>query len=333
MFTEMMTFMRQVGAIGMAGLAFAMPLSAAADPVAFDVVPLGVEGGVVEGSTSAWFIARQGQEQGLACDAGTLVPGIRAAIAKGGFPAGTRASDVLHRRIGAYLITHPHLDHVAGLVMVSPDDSAKPILALPEVNAALAADYFNWSAWPNMGDRGKLPLLSRYRYQDLEAGGAAVPVAETGLTVTAYPLSHGGALSTAFLIRSGDEAMLCMGDTGPDAVEQPTRLETLWQAVAPLVRAGHLRAIVIETSYPDPRKDSELFGHLTPSWLHRELNRLAVLAGGKARLKGLPVVIGHIKPSVDGAGPVVATIARQLAEGDGPPVRYVIAEQGVGLHF
>jgi 3',5'-cyclic-nucleotide phosphodiesterase len=333
MFTEMMTFMRQVGAIGMAGLAFAMPLSAVADPVAFDVVPLGVEGGVVEGSTSAWFIARQGQEQGLACDAGTLVPGIRAAIAKGGFPAGTRASDVLHRRIGAYLITHPHLDHVAGLVMVSPDDSAKPILALPEVNAALAADYFNWSAWPNMGDRGKPPLLSRYRYQDLEAGGAAVPVAETGLTVTAYPLSHGGALSTAFLIRSGVEAMLCMGDTGPDAVEHSTRLETLWQAVAPLVRAGHLRAIVIETSYPDPRKDSELFGHLTPSWLHRELNRLAVLAGGKARLKGLPVVIGHIKPSVDGAGPVVATIARQLAEGDGPPVRYVIAEQGVGLHF
>lgn len=333
MFTEMLTFLRQFGAMGLACVALATPLAATAAPAAFDVVPLGVEGGVVEGSTSAWFIVRKGQEQGLACDAGTLVPGIRAAIAKGGFPAGTQASEVLHRRIGAYLISHPHLDHVAGLVMVSPDDSAKPILALPEVNAALAADYFNWSAWPNMGDRGKPPLLKRYRYEDLAAGGGAVPVAETGLTVTAYPLSHGGALSTAFLIRAGEEALLCMGDTGPDAVEHSTRLETLWQAVAPLVRAGQLRAIVIETSYPDPRKDSELFGHLTPGWLHKELNRLAVLAGGKDRLKGLPVVIGHIKPAIDGAGPVVATIARQLAEGEGPPVRYVIAEQGVGLHF
>ncbi len=331
----MMTFLRQSGPLSavLAATILAAPLSAAAKDPAFDIVPLGVEGGVVEGSTSAWFIAAHGREQGLACDAGTLVPGIRAAIAKGGFPAGTQASDVLHRRIGAYLITHPHLDHVAGLVMVSPDDSAKPIFALPEVNAALAADYFNWSAWPNMGDRGKPPLLARYRYQDLTAGSDPVPVGETGLTVTALPLSHSGALSTAFLIRAGKEAVLCMGDTGPDAVERSTRLEVLWQAVAPLVSAGHLRAIIIETSYPDPRKDAELFGHLTPAWLHRELSRLTGLAGGGEKVKGLPVVIGHIKPAIDGKAETVGTITRQLAEGNGPPVRYVIAEQGVGLKF
>lgn len=324
-----MTFLRHCL---VAVLAFAAPLSAHAAPT-FDVVPLGVEGGVIEGSTTAWFIARHGQEQGLACDAGTLVPGIRAAIAKGGFPAGTRASDVLHRRIGAYLITHPHLDHVAGLVMASPDDSPKPILALPEVNAALAADYFNWSAWPNMGDRGRAPLLRRYRYQDLTPGAAPVPVEETGLTVTAFPLSHGGSLSTAFLIRAGDEALLCMGDTGPDAVEHSTRLNALWQAVAPLVRAGQLRAILVETSYPDPRKDAELFGHLTPAWLQKELAQLAEFAGGPAKMAGLPVVIGHIKPSIDGGPQIVATIKRQLAQGNGPPVRYVIAEQGRKLPF
>ncbi|WP_395397784.1 3',5'-cyclic-nucleotide phosphodiesterase [Novosphingobium sp. BL-8A] len=316
-----------------AALACAAPLSADAASRAFDVVPLGVEGGVVEGSTSAWFIARRGQEQGLACDAGTLVPGIRAAIAKGGFPTGTRPSDVLHRRIGAYLITHPHLDHVAGLVMVSPDDSPKPIFALPDVNAALAADYFNWSAWPNMGDRGRPPLLGRYHYQDLTPGAPPVPVEQSGLTVTAFPLSHSGALSTAFLIRAGEEALLCMGDTGPDAVEHSARLTSLWQAVAPLVRAGHLRAIIIETSYPDPRKDAELFGHLTPSWLKRELARLGDLVGEPAKMAGLPVVIGHIKPSVDGGPQNVEAIKRQLSEGDGPPVRYIIAEQGRSLAF
>lgn len=340
MFIEIMTFLRRYGSAAAAGLSLSALTMAAgasadagADSHAFDVVPLGVAGGVVEGSTTAWYIARKGQEQGLACDAGTLVPGIRVAIARGGFPAGTRAGDVLHRRIGAYLVTHPHLDHVAGLVMVSPDDSAKPILALPEVNAALAADYFNWSAWPNMGDRGRPPLLARYHYQDLDPVAAPLPVAATGLTVTAFPLSHGGALSTAFLIRAGEQALLCMGDTGPDAVEHSTRLDALWQAVAPLVRAGHLRAIIVETSYPDPRKDAELFGHLTPRWLHRELARLAQLSGGTGAMKGLPVVIGHIKPSVDGDPAIAATIARQLAEGEGPPVRYVIAEQGAALAF
>lgn len=336
-----MTFLRHFGAVVVAMAATGLSVSAAAvaaprstaDSAAFDIVPLGVEGGVVEGSTSAWFIARHGHEQGLACDAGTLVPGIRMAIAKGGFPKGTRPSDVLHRRIGAYLITHPHLDHVAGLVMVSPDDRAKPIFALPEVNAALAANYFNWSAWPNMGDRGKPPLLARYRYRDLAPSVDAVPVEDTGLSVTAFPLSHGGALSTAFLVRAGDDALLCMGDTGPDAVEHSTRLDSLWQAVAPLVRAGRLRAIIVETSYPDPRRDEELFGHLTPRWLHRELGRLAELAGGAGKLTDLPVVIGHIKPSVDGGPETVATIARQLSEGEGPPVRYVIAEQGLRLEF
>ena len=325
-----MTFLRH-SLVAM--LAFALPLSAHAADRTFDVVPFGVEGGVVEGSTSAWFIARHGQDQGLACDAGTLVPGIRAAIAKGGFPASTKATDVLHRRIGAYLITHPHLDHVAGLVMASPDDTPKPIFALPEVNAALAADYFNWSAWPNMGDRGRAPLLGRYRYQDLTAGAVPVPVSNTGLTVTAFPLSHSGALSTAFLIRAGDEALLCMGDTGPDEVEHSARLTSLWHAVAPLVRSGHLRAIIVETSYPDPRNDTELFGHLTPSWLHKELTQLADLAGGPEKMAGLPIVIGHIKPSIDGGLQIAETIARQLAEGNGPPVRYLIAEQGKPLAF
>ncbi len=330
-----MTFLRR---FGLAATALALPLSAASlsaatEPAAFDVVPLGVEGGVVEGSTSAWFITRHGSEQGLACDAGTLVPGIRAAIAKGAFPAGTLASDVVHHRIGAYLITHPHLDHVAGLVMASPDDSPKPIFALPDVNAALAADYFNWSAWPNMGDRGQPPRLGRYHYQDLTAGASPVPIGETGLTVTAFPLSHSVALSTAFLIRAGEDALLCLGDTGPDAVEHSTRLNALWQAVAPLVRTGHLRAIIIETSYPDPRKDAELFGHLTPSWLHTELSQLADLAGGPAKMKALPIVIGHIKPSIDGDPQIAETIARQLAEGDGPPVHYIIAEQGRKLAF
>ena len=87
---------------GLLALSMTMPVDAYAEPVGgplFDLVPLGVEGGVVEGATTAWFVAPHGAGPGLTCDAGSLVPGIRAAIRKGGFPRGTRASDILQKRI------------------------------------------------------------------------------------------------------------------------------------------------------------------------------------------------------------------------------------------
>lgn len=313
--------------------AWAAPVIAPPPRPVFDVVPLGVEGGVVEGATTAWFVAPRGGGAGVVCDAGTLVPGIRAAIAKGAFGSGATPSDVLHRRIAGYLVTHPHLDHVAGLVMASPDDVAKPIYGFSAVNDALAADYFNWSAWPNMGDRGKPPLLRRYRYHDLPDAPSAVPIEGTALSVTAYPLSHGGALSTAFLIRSGDKAVLCMGDTGPDEVERSTRLAVLWHAVAPLIREGRLRAIIVETSYPDPRPESELFGHLTPRWLHEELNRLAALVADAQRMRGVPIVIGHVKPGVDSAFAARLIIERQLRSGPLGTLDYRLPRQGEALRF
>ena len=36
------------------------------------------------------------------------------------------------------------------------------------------------------------------------------------MSVTAFPLSHGGMESTAFLLESDGDGILCFGDTGPD---------------------------------------------------------------------------------------------------------------------
>ncbi|WP_226634962.1 3',5'-cyclic-nucleotide phosphodiesterase [Novosphingobium profundi] len=320
---------------GLAVWALASPgMAVPARSAAFDIVPLGVEGGLVEGATTAWYLAAHAAKTGLACDAGTLVPGIRAGREHGAFPKGEDDGTILHERIRAYAITHAHLDHVAGMVMASPDDSAKPIFALGPVNDALAQDYFNWSAWPNMGDRGAAPQLGRYTYRDLSPGSRAQEVEGTDLALRAFPLAHGGVLSTAFLVQSGPDAILCMGDTGPDAVEGSDRLDQLWQAVAPLVRAGHLRAILVETSYTNARRDEELFGHLTPRWLNRELERLAGHVGDTDALRGLNVVIGHIKPSLALARePAVQTIARELEESRTLPVRFWIARQGERLTF
>ena len=297
---------------------------------AFDVVPLGVKGGLEAGSTTAWYIAATGNARGVTCDAGTLISGIRIGIRHGAFGPRARLEDVFHRRIAAYLVTHAHLDHVAGLVMASPEDAPKPIFALPAVNAALASDYFNWSAWPNLSDRGVPPRLGRYNLYDLVAAAPPVPLADTGLSVTAFPLAHGGVPSTAFLIHAGQDAILCMGDTGPDMIERSDALSHLWSVVAPLIRAGRLRAIIVETSYPDPRPDDQLFGHLTPRWLHLELAKLAAAAGSIA---GVPIVIGHIKPDLSDDDRSARRIMTQLAAPGGPDARYIRARQGRLLRF
>jgi 3',5'-cyclic-nucleotide phosphodiesterase len=270
-------------------------LGAAPQPSAFEVVALGVKGGVEE-PTSAYHIVAQGARSGVMCDAGTLASGLDRALRKGRYPGATSRKQVMDS-ITAYLITHPHLDHVAGLVLASPDDTPKTIMALPQVNQALADHYFNWVAWPNMGDRGAAPRIGRYHYQDLEPGGTPTPIDGTGMTVTAYPLSHGGVTSTAFLLRSGEDAFLCLGDTGPDAVEHTTDLGDLWRAVAPLVRQGRLRGMLIEASYPDPVPDDRLYGHLTPTWLDKELQVLRGLTQNDRRMRALPILVTHIKPS------------------------------------
>jgi hypothetical protein len=186
------------------------PLARAAD--GFDLVVLGALGGIQDGNLSASMIHPHGDSRAVTCEAGTLVNGLRVAEEKGALanvtvPAGTdlsRVGYVLTNLIKGYLISHAHLDHVAGLIVASPDDGKKPVYVLPSVGADLVDTYFNWRAWPNFTDRGKAPQLKKYAIVELTPG-VATPIADTAMTVTAYPLSHGGVESTAFLIESGGD--------------------------------------------------------------------------------------------------------------------------------
>jgi 3',5'-cyclic-nucleotide phosphodiesterase len=101
---------------------------------------------------------------------------------------------------------------------------------------------------------------------------------------TPWPLDHGGVQSTAFLIESGSTAALCLGDHGPDTATQANPCPVAGRR--PTLRAGHLRAIITEVSYPDPREDRQLFGHMTPSRLIAALRDLARVAGGAETLRG-----------------------------------------------
>jgi len=297
-----------------------------AQPV-FRVIPLGVKGGSDESNLSAYAVAAGGSTNYVCLDAGTLHAGIRKAIDAGlfaGDPAG-----VLKNNIKGYLISHPHLDHLAGLVINSPDDGPKPIYGLPFCLNVFREKYFTWQAWANFGNEGEKPQLGKYRYVTLVIG-QEMALEQTELYVRPYALSHSGAnLSTAFLLRHNDSYMLYLGDTGPDAVEKSTALNTLWQEVAPLVKSKKLKAIFIEVSFANAQPDHLLFGHLTPRHLMTELTNLSRLTGADA-LKDFPVVITHIKPAPDRE----KTIMEQLsALNNALKVKLILPQQAVLLEF
>lgn len=301
----------------------------------FDVVALGARGGIQDGNLSAYLVSPHGDPRAVTCDVGTLVNGLRVADEKGAFDGIEVPQDSTYTRIGhmlvenvkGYLVSHAHLDHIAGLIAASPDDGKKPIYALPSVNSDIEQTYFNWDAWPNFGDRGEEPQLKKYTYRDL-APGEKTELSDTAMSVTVYPLSHGGVESTAFLIESGDDALLCFGDTGPDEVEKVTRIADVWAAVADRVRQKHLRAIIVEVSYTNAQPDKLLFGHLTPSWLLKSLKALEEKAG-LGSLKDLPVIISHIKYSLKKGAPPQEEILKELEAGNDIGVSFIIPEQGM----
>ena len=325
-----------VAAVAVAAFLPGAPPAVAAD--GFDLVVLGALGGIQDGNLSATLVHPHGDDRAVTCDAGALVNGLRVADEKGALSAITVPADSAQSRVGyvltnlikGYLISHAHLDHVAGLIIASPDDSKKPIYALPSVGADLVDTYFNWRAWPNFTDRGKAPQLKKYALEELKPG-VAIPIKDTAMTVTAFPLSHGGMESTAFLLESGSDGLLCFGDTGPDAVEKGTRLADVWSAVADRAKQKRLKAIVIESSYTSDRPDNLLFGHLTPRWVLSELRELDKRAGGGA-LKGMTVVVSHIKYALTKEQPQKQML-QELEAGNDLGVRFVIPEQGSRWHF
>ncbi|WP_218779847.1 MBL fold metallo-hydrolase [Hymenobacter crusticola] len=304
-----------------------LPLSALAQRApqpAFQVVPLGVNGGITEDNLSAYLLAPIGSTGYVSLDAGTLHAGVERAITAKTFEV---SAEVVQRRyIKAYLISHPHLDHLSGLLLNAPDDTAKTIYGQAACLETIQNHYLNWASWPNFGDTGAAPTLKKYHYQRLTPS-TETPVAGTGMSVRAFPLSHGKPYeSAAFLVRSQEAYVLYLGDTGADVIEKSDRLHYVWQAIAPLVKAHQLQGIFIEASYPNEQPESQLFGHLTPRLLLRELTNLGQLSGVEA-LRNLPVIITHMKPTDDSK----TRIQQQLQQANNLGVKLIFPEQGQRL--
>ncbi|MDR7369611.1 3',5'-cyclic-nucleotide phosphodiesterase [Flavobacterium aquidurense] len=288
---------------------------------AFQVVPLGVKGGIDEKNLSAYLIAPTNTKDYICLDAGTLNSGIEKAIENKVFKVST--SEVLRKYIKGYLISHAHLDHVSGLIINSPADSSKTVYATNKCIEMMENHYFNDQTWVNFGDQGVGFPLKKYHFQTLNIA-EETPLTNTTMTVKAFSLSHVNPFeSTAFLVKNENDYALYLGDTGSDEVEKSNDLQTLWTAIAPLVKNKQLKGIFIEVSYPNEQPDKFLFGHLTPNYLMKELHVLETLAG-KDSLKGFKIIITHLKPPAKN----IAKIKEQLKNQNDLGLKIIFPEQG-----
>jgi len=290
----------------------------------FRIVPLGVLGGADESNLSAYLLAPRGSDNYICLDAGTIHYGIAKAIAHKTFSI--PADAVLRKYIKGYFISHAHLDHLAGMIINSPDDISKNIYGLKSTLETIKTHYFTWESWANFADDGGTPQLKKYHYQPLEPG-SETGIDNTEMQVQVFPLSHSNLTSTAFLVRSKDNYVLYLGDTGADEIEKSQNLHNLWAAVAPLVKAKKLKAIMIEVSFPNEQPDKSLFGHLTPRLLMNEMTALGQVAG--ISLQGLNVMVTHLKPPYNS----ILKIKAELKAANNLGLNIVYPQQGKALEF
>ncbi|MBB6113207.1 3',5'-cyclic-nucleotide phosphodiesterase [Rahnella inusitata] len=307
---------------------------------AFDVVALGVNGGVEEGNLTSYLVRSEDQKLYLGLDAGSVMPGIRKALEKGSFPQVTAENAapltpqgaVFRNLIGGYFISHGHLDHLAGLIIGSPEDSKKPIYGTADTIGTLRQHYFNGRVWPNFTDSGSGLRIGTYRL-NLQRPEQRFSLGLTGLDGNIYPLSHGGTSSSMILVSRNNQSFAFFGDTGPDEVEKSKNLDTVWRVLGSEIKAKRLKGLIIETSYPDDVADSKLYGHLTPHWLLKELASLQQYAGGDGSLKDLTVIISHVKPSLKAGADPEKEIMAQLDKGNNLGVKFVRMQQGDRLEL
>lgn len=293
-----------------------------AQKFSFSVIPLGTEGGLNEANLSSYLVVPLGSEQYIALDAGTLYAGVQKAIANHLFNKTPAA--VIRQNIKAYFISHPHLDHVAGLIINSPSDTTKNVYGSKFCLDRIAEHYFSWQTWANFTDEGEKPALNKYHLKVLDEE-QEMPVEGTDFYVTAFRLSHAEPYqSSAFLIRKDSSYLLYFGDTGADTIEHTQRLYNVWQHIAPLIKKQQLKGIFLECSYPDNQPDKQLFGHLTPKLLYNEMNRLAFICRGKSPLLALPLIITHMKPD----GNNEARIRQQITSGNVLGLHIFFPQQG-----
>ncbi|MHC5202941.1 MBL fold metallo-hydrolase [Myroides sp. LJL119] len=303
-------------------IALSLFLGLAAQSQSLEIIPLGVYGGSEESNLSAYLVGVQDSKAYLCMDAGTLRSGINKAIELNTFQ--DTSTQVLQDYIKGYFISHGHLDHLSGLIINSPEDSKKPIYALDFVIDVFKNNYFTNASWANFANQGEAPIIGKYSYNQVEPGDF-FDIQNTSLQAKVYPLSHvNPQKSSAILVKHKQQYVLYFGDTGADRIENTNNLEYIWKDIAPLIDQNKLKNILIEVSFSNSQPENALFGHLTPKLLQEELSKLSHYTKQKQALKGLNIIVTHLKPSQGS----IQKIQTELEQDNPFQVNYIFPEQG-----
>ncbi|RLV86447.1 3'5'-cyclic-nucleotide phosphodiesterase [Meyerozyma sp. JA9] len=232
------------------------------------------------------------------------------------------AFGVFHR-VSAYLISHPHLDHIASLAINSPafsNESSRQVYGASHTVSALQDHVFNGVIWPNMPKFNVVKLHGQKYWHPF-------PVANGNFTVNMFDLSHGRLhksnnvplkepevdgsdgnldikhyISSAFLITisSSNASLLVFGDFESDAISRLNKNLVIWRHIAPLVVSRQLKGIILECSSSEDSDPDALYGHLMPGHLIAELETLRaeclrVDPSVVSPLSGFHIVVTHVK--------------------------------------
>lgn len=161
------------------------------------------------------------------------------------------------------VLSHTHLDHIAGLPMFIDDlfatlDGAIRIHATREMIDILERDIFNWSIYPRFSelsnDNG--PVVE---YREF-ARGSEFEVAH--LSIRSVPVNH-QVSANGYVISDGTVSIAITGDTA--------ETNEIWTVCN---ETADLKAILVECAFPDELGDlATVSHHLTPRRLKNELEK------------------------------------------------------------
>jgi len=173
-------------------------------------------------------------------------------------------TDLQRSQIRDIILTHTHLDHIAGLPLFIDDlfsTLERPICvhATHEMIEILERNIFNWEVYPKFSelenDHGKV-----LEYREFEAGSH---LSLDGLSVKSIPVNH-QVNACGYVVEDGDIAIAITGDTA--------ETDGFW---AECNSTANLAAVFVECAFPNELDElAKVSCHLSPNRLGAELGKL-----------------------------------------------------------